>query len=44
VKVTTLAGQVDAFIVPERLIATLSGLFGATGDFRNRDIKKSGTC
>jgi len=31
VRVTTLAGQVDASIVPERLIATLSGLFGALG-------------
>jgi len=31
VKVTTLADQVDASIVPERLIATLSGLFGALG-------------
>ena len=30
-KVTTLADQVDASIVPERLIATLSGLFGALG-------------
>jgi ABC-type antimicrobial peptide transport system permease subunit len=28
---TTLADQVDASIVPERLIATLSGLFGALG-------------
>lgn len=31
VRVTTLAEQVDASIVPERLIATLSGLFGALG-------------
>ena len=31
VKVTTLAGQVDASIVPERLIATLSGVAGALG-------------
>ena len=31
VRVTTLADQVDATIVPERLIATLSGLFGALG-------------
>ncbi len=31
VKVTTLADQVDASIVPERLIATLSGVFGALG-------------
>ncbi len=31
VKVTTLADQVDASIVPERLIAMLSGLFGALG-------------
>jgi hypothetical protein len=31
VRVTTLAGQVDASVVPERLIATLSGLFGALG-------------
>jgi ABC-type lipoprotein release transport system permease subunit len=30
-KVTTLAEQVDASIVPERLIATLSGLFGGLG-------------
>ncbi|HYW46456.1 MAG TPA: ABC transporter permease [Bryobacteraceae bacterium] len=30
-RVTTLADQVDASIVPERLIATLSGLFGALG-------------
>ena len=30
-RVTTLAEQVDASIVPERLIATLSGLFGALG-------------
>ena len=30
-RVTTLAGQVDATIVPERLIATLSGAFGALG-------------
>ena len=29
--VTTLADQVDASIVPERLIVTLSGLFGAVG-------------
>jgi len=31
VKVTTLSEQVDATIVPERLIATLSGLAGALG-------------
>jgi hypothetical protein len=31
VRVTTLADQVDASIVPERLIATLSGLAGALG-------------
>jgi predicted permease len=31
VRVTTLDEQVDASIVPERLIATLSGLFGALG-------------
>jgi predicted permease len=31
VRVSTLAGQVDASIVPERLVATLSGLFGALG-------------
>jgi len=31
VRVTTLANQVDASIVTERLIATLSGLFGALG-------------
>ena len=31
VEVTTLAEQVDASIVPERLIAMLSGLFGALG-------------
>jgi predicted permease len=30
-QVTTLADQVDASIVPERLIATLSGSFGALG-------------
>jgi predicted permease len=30
-RVTTLAEQIDASIVPERLIATLSGLFGALG-------------
>lgn len=30
-RVTTLADQVDASIVPERLIATLSGLFGVLG-------------
>jgi predicted permease len=30
-RVTTLADQVDASIVTERLIATLSGLFGALG-------------
>ncbi len=30
-KVTTLADQVDAFLVPERLLAGLSGLFGALG-------------
>jgi predicted permease len=29
--VTTMAGQVDASIVPERLMALLSGLFGALG-------------
>ena len=29
VKVTTMAGQMDASIVPERLIALLSGVFGA---------------
>ena len=29
--VTTLSDQVDASIVPERLVATLSGLFGAVG-------------
>jgi ABC-type antimicrobial peptide transport system permease subunit len=29
--ITTLAAQMDASIVPERLIATLSGLFGALG-------------
>jgi ABC-type antimicrobial peptide transport system permease subunit len=29
--VTTLAAQVDAAIVPERLTATLSGFFGALG-------------
>jgi ABC-type antimicrobial peptide transport system permease subunit len=29
--VTTMAGQVDAPIVPERLMALLSGLFGALG-------------
>jgi ABC-type antimicrobial peptide transport system permease subunit len=29
--VTTMAGQVDASIVPERLMAMLSGLFGALG-------------
>ena len=29
--VTTLAGQVDASLVPERLVAGLSGLFGAIG-------------
>jgi putative ABC transport system permease protein len=31
VKITTLADQVDSSIVPERLIAMLSGLFGALG-------------
>ena len=31
VRVTTMAEQVDASIVPERLIATLSGLFGGLG-------------
>ena len=30
-RITTLAAQVDATIVPERLIATLSGVFGALG-------------
>jgi predicted permease len=30
-KITTLADQVDASIVPERLIAMLSGVFGALG-------------
>ena len=30
-RVTTLSDQVDATIVPERLTATLSGLFGALG-------------
>ena len=30
-RVTTLSDQVDASIVPERLIATLSGLFGVLG-------------
>jgi putative ABC transport system permease protein len=30
-RITTLADQVDASIVPERLIATLSGWFGALG-------------
>jgi predicted permease len=30
-RMATLAGQVDASIVPERLIATLSGMFGALG-------------
>ena len=30
-RVTTLGDQVDASIVPERLIATLSGSFGALG-------------
>jgi putative ABC transport system permease protein len=30
-RVITLAEQVDASIVPERLVATLSGLFGALG-------------
>jgi predicted permease len=29
--ITTLSDQIDATIVPERLIATLSGLFGALG-------------
>jgi putative ABC transport system permease protein len=31
VRVTTLADQVDATIVPERLVATLSAVFGALG-------------
>jgi putative ABC transport system permease protein len=31
VKITTLADQVDASIVPERVVALLSGLFGALG-------------
>ncbi len=31
VRIATLSGQVDASIVPERLVATLSGLFGALG-------------
>ena len=31
VKATTMSDQVDATIVPERLIATLSGLFGGLG-------------
>ena len=30
-RITTLAAQVDASIVPERIVATLSGLFGALG-------------
>jgi predicted permease len=30
-RITTLADQVDGTIVPERVIATLSGLFGALG-------------
>ena len=30
-KVTTMSEQVDASIIPERLIATLSGFFGALG-------------
>jgi putative ABC transport system permease protein len=30
-RVTTLAEQVDASIVPERLLATLAGVFGAVG-------------
>jgi putative ABC transport system permease protein len=30
-RVTTVTHQVDASLVPERLIATLSGLFGALG-------------
>ena len=30
-RVTTLADQVDASIVPERLLATLAGFFGAVG-------------
>jgi putative ABC transport system permease protein len=30
-RVTTLAEQVDASIVPERLLATLAGFFGAVG-------------
>lgn len=30
-KVTTMAAQMDASIVPERLVALLSGLFGALG-------------
>ena len=32
-KVTTLDDQVDASLVMERLLATLSGLFGALGAF-----------
>jgi ABC-type lipoprotein release transport system permease subunit len=34
-KLTTLADQVDSSIVPERLIAILSGLFGALGATRS---------
>ena len=30
-RITTLSDQIDATIVPERLMATLSGLFGALG-------------
>ncbi len=30
-RVTTLADQIDASIVPQRLLATLSGIFGALG-------------
>ncbi|MCW5978555.1 MAG: ABC transporter permease [Bryobacteraceae bacterium] len=30
-RVTTMAAQVDASIVPERLVATLSGMFGGLG-------------
>jgi putative ABC transport system permease protein len=32
-KITTLADQVDATLVPQRMIAMLSGLFGALGAF-----------
>ena len=35
--VTTLAEQVDASILPERLIAMLSELFGVTGGDARRD-------